>query len=443
MASQHKKGVIGERHGTLTAVKPTEKRYYGQSVWLWRCDCGEEVERTLYYVRCHENSMCPTCAKKAKAERFRRVIAETPRYKTGCNVGVLKSIRSGTLYSNNTTGSRNVHYLPKINKWRVDITFAKKLLCFGLYDSIEDAKACRDIAIKELYDENSTKDPEEIAKDIRERLNPRKWVSEDLTATGIVYTSKIKINGKLYSKGGFATQKEAHEWALLQKSIHQIKGGHFKNISGERFGTLTAVRPTDKKDNNGNIIWLWRCDCGEEFEQSLVLINRKNPACPTCTKKMRTAHGRCALAAQKRDGENEYDLGALENLCSGNLNANNSSGTKYVYYLPKKNKWRVMLNFEQRYIHVGIFDSLDEAVAQRDEAIKQLYARKKDEKEILEDLREQRTPHRWVRERMTNTGIVYAGEINIKGKRYQKDGFSTPEEAHAWALEQREIHGGK
>lgn len=442
MSGHHKKGVIGERHGKLTAVKPTEKRYYGQSVWLWRCDCGEEVERTLYYVRCHENSMCPACVKKAKAERFRCVMADLPRYKSGCNMGIVKSALSGMLYSNNTTGVRNIHYLPKLNKWRVDITFAKKLLCFGFYDTIEEAKACRDIAIKELYDEDSTIDPEEIAKDIRERLNPRKWVSEDLTATGIVYTGKIKINGKLYSKGGFATQKEAHEWALMQKSIHQIKG-HFKNIAGERFGTLIAVRPTDRKDNSGCIIWLWRCDCGAEFEQSLSLIYRKYPACPTCTKKMRTAHGRCALAAQKRDGENEYDLGTLENLCSGDLNANNASGAKYIYYLSKKNKWRVMLNFEQRYIHVGIFNSFDEAVAQRDAAIKQLYERKKDEKEILEDLREQRNPHRWVQEKLTNTGIVYAGVIIINGKLYRKDGFSTPEEAHAWALEQREIHGGK
>ena len=443
MASQHKKGFIGERHGTLTAVKPTEKRHYGQSVWLWRCDCGEEVERTLYYVRSHENSMCPICAKKAKAERLRRVIAETPRYKTGCNIGVLKSIRSGTLYSNNTTGARNVHYLKKLNKWRVDISFGRKLLCFGLYDTVEEAKACRDIAIKELYDENSTRDPEELAKDIRERLNPRKWVSEDLTATGIVYTGKIKINGKLYSKGGFATQKEAHEWALMQKNIHQIKGGHFKDITGERFGTLTAVKPTEKRDSNGCIMWLWRCDCGSEFEYSSSLIYRKNPMCPTCTKKMRADYCRRARAAKKRNGETGCDLRPLENLFSGVVNASNTSGAKYVYYLPKKNKWRVMVNFERRYLHVGIFDSFDAAVAQRDAAIKQLYERKKDEKEILEDLREQRTPHKWVQERMTNTGIVYAGVIRINGKLYRKDGFSTPEEAHAWALEQREIHGGK
>ena len=191
---------------------------------------------------------------------------------------------------------------------------------------------------------------------------------------------------------------------------------HKKGFIGERHGTLTAVKPTEKR-YYGQSVWLWRCDCGEEFEYSSSLIYRKKPMCPTCTEKMRADYCRRARAAKKRNGGTGYDLRTLENLFSGVVNASNTSGAKYVYYLPKKNKWRVMVNFERRYLHVGIFDSFDAAVAQRDAAIKQLYERKKDEKEILEDLREQRTPHRWVRERMTNTGIVYAGEINIKGKR--------------------------
>ncbi|MBQ8401073.1 MAG: hypothetical protein IJX14_03995 [Clostridia bacterium] len=42
----------------------------------------------------------------------------------------------------------------------------------------------------------------------------------------------------------------------------------YKDITGQRFFDLTAVRPTDKRDIRGSIIWVCRCDCGNEKELS-------------------------------------------------------------------------------------------------------------------------------------------------------------------------------
>ena len=37
-----------------------------------------------------------------------------------------------------------------------------------------------------------------------------------------------------------------------------------KNLTGRKFGYLTAIRPTDLRERtNGTVIWLCRCDCGE------------------------------------------------------------------------------------------------------------------------------------------------------------------------------------
>lgn len=41
------------------------------------------------------------------------------------------------------------------------------------------------------------------------------------------------------------------------------------DITGHRFGRLTAIRPIDK-DNRGNMRWLCQCDCGKE---RIVLSN--------------------------------------------------------------------------------------------------------------------------------------------------------------------------
>lgn len=37
-----------------------------------------------------------------------------------------------------------------------------------------------------------------------------------------------------------------------------------KNLTGRKFGHLTAIRPTDLCERtNRTVIWLCRCDCGE------------------------------------------------------------------------------------------------------------------------------------------------------------------------------------
>lgn len=39
-----------------------------------------------------------------------------------------------------------------------------------------------------------------------------------------------------------------------------------KNLIGQRFGKLVAIRPTDRKVGT-NIVWEMKCDCGNEVEQ--------------------------------------------------------------------------------------------------------------------------------------------------------------------------------
>lgn len=41
----------------------------------------------------------------------------------------------------------------------------------------------------------------------------------------------------------------------------------FRDISGQRFGKLTVLSPTEKR-KGGNVVWRCRCDCGNLYEQS-------------------------------------------------------------------------------------------------------------------------------------------------------------------------------
>lgn len=73
--------------------------------------------------------------------------------------------------------------------------------------------------------------------------------------------------------------------ALTQGSVTSCghdgrkKGARPKDISGRKFGELTAVEPTEKR-KNGSIIWKCRCSCGEMCEVSeYFLVSGTTTSC--------------------------------------------------------------------------------------------------------------------------------------------------------------------
>ena len=54
------------------------------------------------------------------------------------------------------------------------------------------------------------------------------------------------------------------------------------DISNKRFGSLTAIRPTDKRSKWDGVIWVCKCDCGTELYvpyHSLTKGNTKSCGC--------------------------------------------------------------------------------------------------------------------------------------------------------------------
>ncbi|MCD8231100.1 MAG: hypothetical protein LUD14_04635 [Clostridiales bacterium] len=49
-----------------------------------------------------------------------------------------------------------------------------------------------------------------------------------------------------------------------------------KDMTGQRFGHLTVLYPTEKRDRDQSVIWHCRCDCGNEVELSRGDLQRKN-----------------------------------------------------------------------------------------------------------------------------------------------------------------------
>lgn len=53
-----------------------------------------------------------------------------------------------------------------------------------------------------------------------------------------------------------------------------MKRGITVDVTGQRFGHLVALYPTDKRAPNGNIIWHCICDCGKYYDVPLNNLTR-------------------------------------------------------------------------------------------------------------------------------------------------------------------------
>lgn len=56
--------------------------------------------------------------------------------------------------------------------------------------------------------------------------------------------------------------------------------GKFVDRTGKRYGKLTALKATEKRDKSGSVIWLCKCDCGNFIEISgSTLLKQKSCGC--------------------------------------------------------------------------------------------------------------------------------------------------------------------
>jgi len=58
----------------------------------------------------------------------------------------------------------------------------------------------------------------------------------------------------------------------------------YNDITGKKFGRLTAIKPIRKGGRNRGIVWLWRCDCGNEIERVSSDIKRGHQLSCGCLK---------------------------------------------------------------------------------------------------------------------------------------------------------------
>ena len=136
-----------------------------------------------------------------------------------------------------------------------------------------------------------------------------------------------------------------------------------KDAAGQRFGRLTALRPTRRRMNE-SVVWLCRCDCGREAEvpySSLVSGNTRS----------------CGCLKSEQPGPPEYmhyiDGTCVEMLESRKLRKDNTSGSTGVQYHGRSGKWVARITFKGKTYSLGRHEKLEDAVQARKEAENRLF----------------------------------------------------------------------
>lgn len=145
-----------------------------------------------------------------------------------------------------------------------------------------------------------------------------------------------------------------------------------QNIKGKRFGNLTVLEPTNRRDkNNGSVVWRCVCDCGNLKETTEAELKRGAVrSCGCIAQKFSRENGKKVLTEQAKKV-------CVENTRLDNLTAatakNNTSGYKGVTFDGSRGKWRAQIVFKGKAYHLGRYNTIEQAVAARKQAEEELY----------------------------------------------------------------------
>lgn len=104
-----------------------------------------------------------------------------------------------------------------------------------------------------------------------------------------------------------------------------VKRTSAKDITGQQFGRLTALYPTEQRDSRGYIIWHCRCSCGNELDITYNTLRYGNAHSCGCQRKEKNQLLRTHLV---QVADTSVDL-----LKSTKIPKNNTTGVKGVYLI--------------------------------------------------------------------------------------------------------------
>lgn len=182
--------------------------------------------------------------------------------------------------------------------------------------------------------------------------------SRKRTAMGAYWTCLCKC--------GYTCEATASELVTGKKThcgCQSVKNYAYMDISNRKFGRLTALYPTGKRSNGGNVIWHCRCDCQKEIDVSYNDLLYSNLKSCGCQKKEHDQKLQSFLI--------HVDGTSVDMLKSKKLPTDNTTGYKGVYLV--RGKYIAKIVFQKKQYFLGTYEKIEDAAAARKAAEEVLF----------------------------------------------------------------------
>jgi len=127
-------------------------------------------------------------------------------------------------------------------------------------------------------------------------------------------------------------------------------------LTGKKYGYLTVIKKCEEL-RNSNIVWLCQCECGNFVEDTGGAIVSGNRTSCGCMQKMGLAKG--------WELNKNYNGTKISQIKSKSIWSTNKSGIRGVCFDKKKNKWRAHIVFQRKSYWLGLYDTIEEAAKAR------------------------------------------------------------------------------
>lgn len=160
---------------------------------------------------------------------------------------------------------------------------------------------------------------------------------------------------------------------LIEQRIKEKSEKNFQDLTGRKFGRLTAIKMERKVDSQGQLreYWLCQCDCGKTSSvlKNNLLKNKVN-SCGCIVKEK--ANRNVKKCKEYRNLYIHKEGTRLDHL-SNKVTKQNTTGVRGVCYHKKSGKYRAYIYFKNKCINLGAFNKLENAAKARAKAEEKYY----------------------------------------------------------------------
>lgn len=145
-----------------------------------------------------------------------------------------------------------------------------------------------------------------------------------------------------------------------------------KELIGQKFGRLTAIRKTNDK-KYGHIVWEFKCDCGNTVYKTMNLVKRGAIVSCGCKTIENINKNRNKLAIENFNKENLIENTRLDIIGKENSRKHNTTGRTGVNLVKSTGKYTSSIQFQGKRYHLGTFNTIEEAYKVREETKEKLH----------------------------------------------------------------------